>query len=55
MTYNSCSGSPHSLTSAGDVADEVPGFDEVGFFALQPDDTLIRSLLKVLLLIEALL
>lgn len=42
-------------TSPGDVADEVPPFNEVGLFALQPDDALIRAFLKVLVLVEALL
>ncbi len=42
-------------TFTGNITDEVPAFDEVRLFALQLDDTLIRSLLKVLLLIKTLL
>lgn len=43
------------VTSPGNVADHVPGFDEVRFFALQSDDAPVRSFLKVLVLVEALL
>lgn len=43
------------FTSAGNITDEVPALDEVGLFALQPDDALIRALLKVLLLVKTLL
>lgn len=42
-------------TFAGNITDEVPAFDEIRLFALQFDDGLIRSLLKVLLLVETLL
>lgn len=42
-------------TLAGDVADEVPGFDELRFLALQLDHTLVRPLLEVLVLVETLL
>lgn len=37
------------------VTDQIPSLDEVRLFALQPDDALIRSLLKLLVFIEALL
>lgn len=43
------------LTFAGHITDQVPTLDEVGFFALQPNDALIRPLLEGLVLIKALL
>lgn len=43
------------FTSAGNITDEVPALDEVGLFALQPDDALIRSLLELLLLVKTFL
>lgn len=54
-----CFSEDHSFTNtrtlAGNITDEVPAFNEVGLFALQPDDALVRPLLEVLLLVEALL
>lgn len=43
------------LTFPRHVTDQIPGLDEVWLFALQPDDTLIGLLLKLLVFIEALL
>ena len=45
----------NTRTFAGNITDEVPAFNEVGLFALQLDDALIRPLLEVLVLVEALL
>lgn len=42
-------------TFARNITDEVPSFNEVGLFALQLDNALIRSLLKLLILVKALL
>lgn len=42
-------------TFAGNITDEFPAFNEIWLFALQSDNTLIRSLLKILLLVKTLL
>ena len=42
-------------TLAGNVTDEVPGLDEIRLLALQLDHTLIRPLLKALVLVKTLL
>lgn len=45
----------YERTLTRNVTDQIPAFDEVWFFALQPDNTLISPLLKLLVFIEALL
>lgn len=42
-------------TFTGNVTDEVPAFDDIRLSALQFDNALVRSLLKVLLLVKTLL
>lgn len=40
---------------AGNITDEVPGFDELRLLALQLDHTLVRPLLEALVLVKTLL
>lgn len=42
-------------TLAGDVTDEVPGFDEIPFLALQFDHALVRPLFEAIVLVKTLL
>jgi len=42
-------------TVPGHVTDQVPGFDEVGLFALEFNHTLVGPLLKLFILIKPLL